>query len=304
MIENIPARVQDKFILRRFSIDEVAISLARNVEVISIGGGSAQTHISLEILYSGSDPVAAKDIVNAIAVSYLKRSVEESTQNLTQILQFIDHQMSTIADRVKANLSEVENYKKGSGLQFLEQVARIKINNISELEGIKDRDRNQITTMENLIDILQSAGAISDQDLMIVENLPNPIIGSLVTTISNLKIERETLAQKYTEEHPDMKENQVRIDHEMSRVVDALRSRINFLKNEIEMADDAIKRYSGELDTMSESRRNMTRMLQVGSINQRMLSFLIQRNEETKIARAGIVPDVQIVVPASSAKLI
>lgn len=304
LVEKLPAKNEDIFILQQFDVSKVAESLSYGVNIEAIGQRSLGPAISMKIDFSHSDPTLTKDVANMIAVAYLKRKLEESTQNINQVLQFVDQQMGAVSERVEGTLNEMESFKQTAGLSFLEQTAQSKITGIRQLEYLKDRDTLQINILQNLINTLESSGAPSDEDLMVAGNIQNPLVHSMVQEISDLRTEREVLTQKYTAEHPALKEIDARIELLKGKIIEALRGQIAFLNNEIEMADQAIQRYSSQLADMSESRRNLSKLQTVDNINQQMLSLLIRKNEEAKISRAAVVPEVRIVTPASKAVLI
>lgn len=304
LVEKLPAKNEDKFILQQFDVNKVAESLSYRVNVDVLGQRSFGPAISMKIDFSHSDPTLTKDVANMIAVAYLKRKLEESSQNINQVLQFVDQQMGAVSERVESNINEMENFKQTAGLSFFEQTAQSKITGIRDLEYVKDKDTLQINILQNLINTLESSSAPSDQDLMVAGNIQNPLVHSMVQEISDLRTEREVLAQKYTAEHPAIKDIDTRIELLKGKIIEALRGQIAFLTNEIEMADQAIQRYTSQLNDMSESRRNLSKLQTVDSINRQMLGLLIRKNEEAKISRAAVVPEVRIVTPASKAVLI
>ena len=304
LVEDIPAKPQDKYFLHQWPVGRIANRLRSGINVDPVGRKSVGRTLSLEIEFSHSDRNIARDVTNEIAVAYLKRNHEESTQEINQVLQFVDQQTEIIAKRVEKSTAEIEDFRKGAGLMFMAQAASTRMKGINSLGATKDNNRVQIKMMENLIAVLEGGVAMRDEDIMMVGNAPNPLVHSLVEGINKLQEDREVLAQKFKPEHPHMIENETRIALLKNRVIDSLKSQVAFLKSEIEMADATISRYTVELETMNEGRRSLGRLQRVGAINQRMLNFLLRHSEETKIAKAGVVPNVQIVDPAQGAKLI
>lgn len=308
LIEDFPHKVQDRFLLVYSSVDDIASYLANGITVKSLTTSSEAISapsrgLSLQISTAANSPRDSIVLANTIATIYLKRKLEEAGETITQVLRFINEQMDDLRVRTEESIQNVEGYKQEEGLYFVEESAKTKLNSILELDLESNSMDLQVSLLQNLFDNIKRGGELTSKQIMLISSTDARVAADIGKNINDLQLERIALARKFTPLHPEMLANEGKINGARKMLLEALESQIEILREKVNTNRSVVERNTIELSKLNEGLRNLNRLQRVSDINERLLTYLMRRKEETKIQRASIIANVKILRPASSAML-
>ncbi len=84
--------------------------------------------------YNSTDPVQARDMVNAFVKAYMDNAVELRSEQTRKTLAFIENQLKTLRGDLDASENKLQSYKSSAGLMDLGNKASSLVTTISELE--------------------------------------------------------------------------------------------------------------------------------------------------------------------------
>ena len=304
LIDKFPHKSQDRFMLAQRDITRVARGLAGSVEVSKLGKTRTILNLSMEISATDTSPKTAVMLANTIASVYMKLKLEESSETVSQVLRFIDEQMGELRVRTEESILDVEKYKERENLFFIEESARVKMQSMLSLDMESNTIDLQILILENLMETINQGDRITSKQIMLISSTPAPVAAQIAKQINGLQLERKAMERKYTPLHPEMLANEGKIEEARHMLMEALESHIEIIKKQSQTNKLAIERFGAELGILNDGLRNLKRLERVSFINEALLTYLMRRNEETKIQKASIIANVQILKPAMSAMLI
>jgi len=305
LIDNFPHKAQDRFFLQQRDVDRVARWLSARVGVKPLGEHRGRrSTLSLEISADSDSPMTSVKLANTIATVYLKRKLEGAGETISQVLRFMDDQMDDLRLRTEASIQDVELYKEKEGLFFIEEAARARLSGISSLDLGANRMALQSSILENLLAQMSLGSEITSKQVMLINVADAPVAAQVANRINTLQLDRKAMERKYTPKHPDMLANEGKLEEAERMLIEALESHVELLQERIRTNRDAVASYGQELGNLNEGLRNLKRLERVSFINERLLTYLMRRNEETKIQRASIIANVRIIRQAVGADLV
>ena len=127
----------------------------------------------------------------------------------------------------------------------------------------------------------------------LVESLPG--VPELLTQLLELRGIRGELLREYTPSHPDVIDIEDKIDLLKEEIVNAAVVAIKSLDHEIAAIDSELEISNKKLEQVPEEELELARLSRASSVNAELYSYLLQRQQEERIAQASITSKVEIV---------
>ena len=110
-IKIIPTGKEFEYFKYKFSVDSPIIT-AQNIinNSLNVSRRNKKANI-LDISFQDTVPVRAKEFVNELTKVYLKRNIEQKTQNATQTLKFINQQLQLLQGNLQKSQKNIEEFK-------------------------------------------------------------------------------------------------------------------------------------------------------------------------------------------------
>lgn len=152
----------------------------------------------LEVRYRDSDPAKIKAVLELVARSYLKYSLDERQTNLRQGIQFVEDQLSTLRDRVNDLQSDLQNFRQKYNFIDPENQAQQISQQVNTLSQQRlDTQKELAETQQQYVNLqgeLGAAAALSSAPLY------QDLLGQLREVESNIAVE----AARFREASPKM----------------------------------------------------------------------------------------------------
>ncbi len=283
----------DSFTLSRLNFNETVDSLRKGVKAAEVG---KKTNI-IRIAYSSTDPVLSRDIVNAMVQAYLDQSITFKTEEASRTVNFVEEQLKDVKDELGKAETDLQGYKSSAGVVKLDTEAEELIKKLSDVE--KERagiviQRKQLefalaSLKESMVRGRTYSPAVMKDD---------PLVAGMATRLAELEIQKRALLEDNTKDHPSVKTTQGQID-ELQRKIQATYE--TSLKNLTRQESDITRRlngYEGNLRQLPAAERDLARYMRVAKVNADIYTFLLQKHEEARIAKASTISNINIVDPA------
>jgi tyrosine-protein kinase Etk/Wzc len=293
LVKDIKGGKGDSFELALLPFNDTVDALRKGIKAVELG---RQTSI-IRASYEHTDPVLARDIVNALVQAYLDQTVTFKTEEASRTVSFIEQQINIIRGELNASEQELQTFKSDTGIVQLDGEAQALIGKISEME--KNRadimlQRQQIEFARDALRLSKQKGEIYSPGIM--KN--DPLVAGLAAKLSELEVQKKALLTDYTEAHQAVKsvKNQIEeIQNKIQAVYDT--SRFNLAKQE-EAVRNQLKIYESEMRKLPDVERDLARLTRLSKVNADIYTFLLQKHEEARIIRASTISNIDIVDPA------
>ena len=221
--------------------------------------GTTIVHIGVQL----RDPEAAALVANLFAQKYIffmqDYALTGTNSAILWLRQLADEQRSELEAATRA----MQDFREKHSMSSVGETINIVADKIKSLGTQIVQAENTQTTYRALIDAIDHYQK-SGRDLMEIDQISSyGNLAQLRTDLQNLKAERVILSDRYLDEHPRMKDNQLQIDSVESRMkanialaIEEMRSRYNLaVQNEKQLRDEYAKteKQLNDLDKMNDT---------------------------------------------------
>ncbi len=123
----------------------------------------------------------------------------------------------------------------------------------------------------------------------------DPTLNQLITFFNDLKIKKATLGVNFTEDGKKSRE----LDSKILETINSIRESIQLSKStveqEIEYLDSKIDLLNRRYNVFPQNQKDYFHLIRDFEVNQKVVSFLMEKKIEASIANASLISDVQII---------
>lgn len=302
-IEILKSRTNAEEVVKRLSLDQksgqepnfnaTVDGLRKAIKVSEVG---KKTNI-INVSYTNTDPVLARDIVNTLVQVYLDQSLSSKTEEASRTVTFIEEQLKGTRHELEQSEKNLQSYKSSTGVVKLDTEAEELIKKLSDIEKERAAVILQRKQAEFALTALQEA-ARKGQTYAPVGFRDDPQISAMANRLTDLVVQKGALISGNTENHPQVKALQSQID-ELQRKIQSTyeTARRNLGRQEISI-EQQIKQYEDKLRTLPATERDLAGLMRFSKVNADIYTFLLQKHEEARIAKASTISNIRVVDPA------
>ncbi|MEH6384518.1 MAG: XrtA system polysaccharide chain length determinant [Colwellia sp.] len=182
---------------------------------ISIKKTGGRRQNIFNITFSDKDPVMARDVVQSVITVFIETTRGENRKDSDSAQKFLDSQINEYENRLLKDEARLTNFKQKYSEVLPNQYGGYydKLNNAKEqlktIELVLLETKTQLESSKSKLN--QSSTAESAQQNNIVDS--NSVKTTYDDRIAELQGQLDTLQLRYTEQHPDVREVQRRLEH-------------------------------------------------------------------------------------------
>ncbi|MDT8396824.1 MAG: polysaccharide biosynthesis tyrosine autokinase [bacterium] len=289
-----PVPPKSEYYVIRIDIRQATENLLEAVKVSQVGRNSQIVRVS----YQDVDPARAALVLETLQQAYIERDIGEASREATVTLDFIEQQRTLARDRLEGAQEALDDYKVRTGAVALSQEAQLLVQRISDMEV----EANQLLItrkgMDRLVESLGTEAAISHGGTEAL-GFQSPEFGDLISGYLELQRKRADLLKEYTTDHPVIKS----LDGQVLLVADQIRATAAAIKGAMRNREGAIKdvldSYREKLDTLPDMERQLAKLAKDVLIQEKIYSFLLEKEQEVRIVKASTVSQIRVVDPAA-----
>ncbi len=275
----------DRVELRRLSHEETVDQIMSGISASELEEGTNLIGLSVQ----GPDPRQVTAIVNALADAYVEQSRLSKSAEAASALQFIDQQKGELGSQLDQSEQSLNEYRIKTGLDRLSAEGQSLVDIAVELEKRRVDLNLQLKRITTFLDEFKW----DRDDFTAVGGLPG--IDEFISQLVALRASRLDLLRKYTSAHPEV----IEVDNQVSQLREKIRSTVLLAKKRIEqqLADVKVSlaQSTRVLEQMPEEELELVRLSRANQVNAELYSYLLQRQQETRIAAASTSSNIDII---------
>lgn len=270
-----------------------AVSALRGATKVSQLGSA--TNI-IRIAHHDTNPLRAREVVNALVQAYLDQTVAFKSEEASRTVGFVEEQLKNVRSELDSSESDLQGYKSSSGVVKLDSEAEELIKKVSEVE----KERAAVSLQKRQVEFALAAlkEAARKKAIYSPASMMDPMVSSMASKLTELEMQKRSLLAENTEQHPQVKALQGQIDELQNKIRATFETT---LKNLSKQESDISKRladYEASLRKLPAAERELARFTRVTKVNANIFTFLLQKQEEARIAQAATISNIKIVDPA------
>lgn len=280
--------------LKISSVDAV-VSAFRSLLTIELTNKAAST-IALTFDY----PVPAKGerILNGYIKEYINQNIKDKNRIADSTIAFIDERILLVNAELNSIEGNIQGFMQNSGLANISEQSKL-------LLGTSTEYVKQLADLETRIQMLDAVQKQlqGDSAARIVAGAAladDPTFNELVTRYNTLNLDRERLLLSYTADNPVVRNADGRIASVRQDVlgyIKSARSNLEVNRRELEKSTTALQGNIRQVPAQERAFLDLSRQQQ---IKQELYVFLLQKREETAVAKTSNIAGIRIIDPPKS----
>jgi len=255
----------------------------------------------IEISFKSRNPELAAEIANAHAEQYVASHIDQKTQEILQMSEWIEGQIAIKTRESMESARAVQEYREQHGIVTGRNSEELIYEQISDLSS-------QITPIESKkLDLQAQYDALMASPDM--DTIPavqqSAVMQKLKTELSTAEQELQALSAKFGSRHPQYREAQRKINqiHEsIAKETDSIKQTLkNQLDNTIaqeQLLRQRLDELKGQENTQSGLLINLQTLEIQAENSKKLLDKLIARHDEVSAQMGFVRPDAKIVARA------
>ncbi|MDQ4141457.1 MAG: polysaccharide biosynthesis tyrosine autokinase [Bacteroidota bacterium] len=253
---------------------------------------------TVEISFTDHNPFKAYEIVNSIDSVYLEQKIALKDLATRQTLSFLDEQLRETNENLGNSEIQMENFVKENKTYDVRADVSNRMNKLEELNKQRISLRLQISLL-NEVEQLLNKNSNLDQMIPSLKELDDAQLLKQISQLSDLQLDRSLMVQSYktTTKAYQLLEEEIKFVEESVRKL--LAQNVLLLQKEVAVVNSSIHDIQQELLEMPGKETKRARLQRLFDLHEKFYLMLMDKKVEFGIARAGTVPDFQILAPAS-----
>ena len=287
-----------RVVFERQLMGEIVAGIIDSLDITEIGKGSNILRVSSQ----GIVPDHVRDVVNIMIEVYREMNVSENTLEAGMTVDFISQQLGGLKDVLNKSEQQLQEYKVQTGLITLGPEGNSLVQKLVELEQRQADMRLKRRRVEYAISTMKEAIRTgSSLTVSTIENVPS--VAEFAAKLSDLDAQKKGMLVDYTESHPAVVEVQAQI----TRLREALLSTYRAMRQELLQTErdltQTIADFDAQMGDIPEAELELAKRTRVNTVNAELYTFLLQKQQEARIAQASTISNIHIVDLALTPKV-
>jgi tyrosine-protein kinase Etk/Wzc len=226
----------------------------------------------------------------------------DNTLEAGMTVDFISQQLGGLKDVLDKSEQQLQEYKVQTGLLTLGPEGNSLVQKLVELEQRQADMRLKRQRVEYAISTLKEA--IRTGSSLTVPTIEGvPAIAAYAAQLADLDAQKKGMLIDFTESHPEV----VEVQAQVNRVREALLSTYRTMRQELLQGErdlvETIAEFDAHLEDIPEAELELAKRTRVNTVNAELYTFLLQKQQEARIAQASTISNINIVDPALTPKI-
>lgn len=286
------SRPRASYKLTKKDIRVAAANLLGNLKVSQVGRNTGVVRLT----YRSTGANRASTVLETINRLYVNRDVSEASRDAVATLDFITEQVREVRENLGGSQTLLDDYKVKTGAVALSQEAQLLVVRISDLEVEINRLDVQQKGFDSLLGSMGS-GSVALAVGMSALDIESPELAALISDYSRMVRKRMELLEEYTPQNPAV----MALENQTELVSSQIKTTATAIRNSISRREEAVRgvlgNYRRQLARLPEVERNLAKLQKDVLIQEKIYSFLLEKEQETRILKASTVSNIRIVDP-------
>lgn len=253
----------------------------------------------IRITATSEQPEMAEKTANSVANAYRLENIITRNRLVMESRRFVEEQLAGLERKLNTAEEALRAFRELEGRVFLIDEARAALETFTRLEEQHNEVMRKRAEGERQISVLERTEAVlGNQTGRIFTEEQSALLTILNQRLLDLIQERNTLLINYTTDHPQVQEQQKKIDNVKSEMLLELRTKLNTMQDRESTLLEQRDRYRNRYLQFPRAAIEMGRLEREVKVNADLLATLKAKHQELQIKSAEQIEEVTIVAPA------
>lgn len=277
------------------NINNLTLSLEQSLKTEPV----SQTSTLIKVTFIGNNRAKVSDFLNNLSSAYIDRNMEKKNKMALSTVNFIDSQISDVADSLHFVESKLKDFRTSAGVMDLSFQGQQIFEQLNKLENEKaaiDVQRNYYKYLDNNLSVNSELSDLSAPSSM---NVVDPIMTNLVTQLITLNSEKASLLKNTSsQQNLYLPEINIRIENIKKTIRETVKNTLDALNMSLNEINYRMNRASGQISQMPKTELQLRGIERKFQLSDAIYTFLLQKRAEAQISSASSIPDYEIIDPA------
>ena len=243
------------------------------------------------VSFSSPDPRFAADAANAYAAAAEEAVVEENTAVSDNAVAWLQQQAVVQRELLASKEKELADFRTQNNIDVLDGEMKSEDESIRALSTSKSALDSQIVMLEESLNTLNGLDMTARTAATLPPDLPRQEqISAALDSWLTVTQERGALLKRYTEEHPEIKALDLKIENNQKRVIDELETAKASLRNQVSLLKLQQERLAGNILGRREKLTELERTIVSRKIQ---LTAMERERDAADITYRGILKRIE-----------
>ena len=246
-------------------------------------------------------PAHARDLANTLAQVYRDYDHDLKNHQAVTHREFVESQRGAARETLVEAEDAVRAYRERTDLISLESQASINLQQITGAERDSQRLQQSLSIVSDMVTEMEGRSALSEETL---QGVSRATVGdafiSMSRQLNSLKLQRDGMLVRYTQDHPKILQLQVQIDQIGESLLGELRQQKQALQRDLAAERKLLASLRGSYSQLPSMGLELSRLEREVAMRQQVVTALEEGYQEALIREADKVEEVTVLQWAST----
>jgi tyrosine-protein kinase Etk/Wzc len=244
-----------------------------------------------------ANPQFAADVLNAIMKEYLIYDRNRKTQSATQMINFIDDQLTYLSPAIKGSEKSILEFKQKNKLMEVSTSAEGALAKAKDIEAQQAILKLQLIAIEQLRDQVDKEKNNVNLNFNVGTGV-DPALTALIQRLDVLFNQRYELLKTYNSNSQPILDINRSILQIKNNALASLNLTYTTIKRNLDYLSSQLATVNKQIAVFPVAERDMIALNRPYEVNEKVYSFLSEKKLSAQISRAGILPGATIIEQA------
>ena len=294
IFENHRLNVGEKITFTLLPFWQATEQLQKNLTVAAI----RSTEI-VKLAAKATVPTVASDIVATLAEEYIAFSLQQKTQEASQILDFIARQLTATREQLQISEGTLSRFKEKKGFVTLSSETQSTLEKLMKAELSLRQGQSDLEEAEALRQRLQAGKTPVDSRSIYAlgTGQGSEILVQLATRLFELQVALSAAKSQYTPRYPKVIEIEQQIEGAKEKIGAELSTLIANLRNRVGSLQNIKREYETRLETLPQAELELATLTRQTRFNEEVYSLFVKKQEEARLQAASTLSNALVIDP-------
>ena len=260
---------------------------------------------TIQIAFTDFNPSKAQSIVNNIDTVYLHEKVARKQEANDKKLRFLDEQLTENRNSLQAAEQNLQNYvgknktydPKGDLVTIGTKLEKQQADRLVLEQKIKLL--NDVAALANQEQLTPSENQTVEQSFPGLAALEDPLLTTQLNELNSLQWDLRRVGRSYTDKTEAVQLKQEALNYARRNLKRLLAQDQRLVRDQLALMDRQRDELSSVLQTLPQKETELARLKRPMELYEKSYLTLMEKKVDFNIAKAGTIPDFQILSPAS-----
>jgi|CXWL01.1.fsa_nt_gi capsular exopolysaccharide synthesis family protein len=270
------------------------------VEALQVARPSRDANI-LVVRYRGTDPTLVQAVPNALVQAFVSRRVGTRKTGARSTVEFLRGQLDTLQGEMRASEDSLQHFREAERVVSIEQQASVSVGKLAELQADRNQAAAELAAIEATLAEARARSQVAGSPspyrrlLAFPTLLRNPVISTLLQSVTTLENERATLLVRRTDRDPDVAALTGQIAAVEGQIAGVVVTYTDGLRQQVVAFDRSLAQSGAQLDKIPAKEIRLAQLLRSTTVLTELSTLLQTRLKEAEISEAVEDPSAQVV---------